>query len=300
VSAPAIETSGLTKFYGASRGIEDLDLRVERGEVFGYLGPNGAGKTTTIRLLLDLIRPTRGRAAISGLDTRGQSLEVRRLTGYLPGELKLPNRSTALGFLSYLGTLRGGVARETIVQLAERLELDLARRIGDLSKGNKQKVGVVAAFMHDPELLILDEPTSGLDPLRQHDVLELVRERAATGRTIFFSSHELGQVEHVVERVGIVRGGRLVAVESISTLRQRTLRRVEVRLATAVDGLERLREVPGVRDVSWRDGVVRLDVEGAMDALVKELARLPVQTLTSEAPELEEIFRAYYEGFDAA
>jgi ABC-2 type transport system ATP-binding protein len=300
VSAPAIETSGLTKFYGASRGIEDLDLRVVRGEVFGYLGPNGAGKTTTIRLLLDLIRPTRGRAAISGLDTRGQSLEVRRLTGYLPGELKLPNRSTALGFLSYLGTLRGGVARETILQLAEGLELDLARRIGDLSKGNKQKVGVVAAFMHDPELLILDEPTSGLDPLRQHDVLELVRERAATGRTIFFSSHELGQVEHVAERVGIVRGGRLLAVESIATLRQRTLRRVEVRLATAVDGLERLREVPGVRDVSWRDGVVRLDVEGAMDALVKELARLPVQTLTSEAPELEEIFRAYYEGSDAA
>jgi ABC-2 type transport system ATP-binding protein len=300
VSAPAIETSALTKFYGASRGIEDLDLRVERGEVFGYLGPNGAGKTTTIRLLLDLIRPTRGWAAIAGLDTRRESREVRRQTGYLPGELKLPTRSTALGFLSYLGALRGRVERQAILELADRLQLELGRRIGDLSKGNKQKVGVVGAFMHDPELLILDEPTSGLDPLRQHEVLELVRERAAAGRTIFFSSHELDQVEHVVERVGIVRGGRLVAVESIATLRQRALRRVEVRLATAAGGLERLRTVPGVRDVSWDDGVVRLDVEGAMDALVKELARLRVQTLTSEAPELDEIFRSYYGGSDAA
>jgi ABC-2 type transport system ATP-binding protein len=300
VSAPAIETSGLTKFYGASRGIEELDLCVQRGEVFGYLGPNGAGKTTTIRLLLDLIRPTRGRAAIAGLETRRASVEVRRLTGYLPGELKLPHRSTALRFLSYLGALRGTVDRRATAQLAERLELDLGRRIGDLSKGNKQKVGVVAAFMHNPELLILDEPTSGLDPLRQHDVLELVLERAAAGRTVFFSSHELDQVEHVADRVGIVRCGRLVAVESIATLRQRAVRRVEVRLATAVEGLERLRDVPGVRGVSWGEGVVHLDVAGAMDALVKELARLPVQTLTSEAPELDEIFRSYYGGSDAA
>jgi ABC-2 type transport system ATP-binding protein len=300
VSAPAIETSALTKFYGASRGVENLDLRVQRGEVFGYLGPNGAGKTTTIRLLLDLIRPTRGRATIAGLDTRRESLAVRRLTGYLPGELKLPSRSTAFGFLSFLGALRGGVERRMILELAERLQLELGRRIGDLSRGNKQKVGVVAAFMHDPELLILDEPTSGLDPLRQHDVLELVRERAAAGRTIFFSSHELDQVEHVAERVGIVRGGRLVAVESIATLRQRALRRVEVRLAGAAGGLERLREIPGVRDVSWGDGVIRLDIEGAMDALVKQLARLPVQTLSSEAPELDEIFRSYYGDPDAA
>ena len=142
MSAPAIETAGLTKFYGETRGIEDLDLRVERGEVFGFLGPNGAGKTTTIRLLLDLIRPTRGLAAIAGLDTRAQSLEVRRLTGYLPGELKPPARSTAIGFLSYLGRLRGGVDRRAIGELADRLELDLERRIGDLSKGNKQKVGL--------------------------------------------------------------------------------------------------------------------------------------------------------------
>jgi ABC-2 type transport system ATP-binding protein len=298
VSAPAIETVGLTKFYGTDRGVEDIDLRVERGEVFGFLGPNGAGKTTTIRLLLDLIRPTRGRAAIAGLDTRADSLAVRRLTGYLPGELRLPERSTGGGFLDYLGRLRGGVGRQAVAELAGRLELDAARRIGELSKGNKQKVGVVAAFMHDPELLILDEPTSGLDPLRQQTVLELIRERAAAGRTVFLSSHELDQVEHVAGRVGIVRDGRLIAVESIATLKARALRHVEVRLARPASGLERLREVPGVRGVSLDDAVLRLVVEGSMDALVKELANLPVRTLTSEAPDLDEIFLSYYGATD--
>ena len=294
MSTPAIETAGLTKFYGETRGIEELDLLVEPGEIFGYLGPNGAGKTTTIRLLLDLIRPTRGSAAVAGLDIHRQSLQVRRLTGYLPGELKLPPRSTAIGLLSFLGRLRGGVERRAIETLADRLELDLERRIEDLSKGNKQKVGIVAAFMHDPQLLILDEPTSGLDPLRQQDVLELIRERAAAGRTVFLSSHELDQVEHVAQRVGIVRDGRLVAVETIASLKQRAIRRVEVRLAEPTAAAERLRRAPGVRDFAVEDGVVRLTVEGSMDALVKELARLPVETLTSEPPELDEIFLSYY------
>ncbi|HEU0023104.1 MAG TPA: ABC transporter ATP-binding protein [Thermoleophilaceae bacterium] len=295
MDAPAIETVGLTKFYGESRGVEDLDLRVLRGEVFGFLGPNGAGKTTTIRLLLDLIRPTRGRAAIGGLDARRDSLEVRRLTGYLPGELKLPDRRTAIGYLSFLGDLRGGLDRRAVSELAERLGLDLERPIGDLSKGNKQKVGLVAAFMHDPDLLILDEPTSGLDPLRQQDVLEMIRERAGAGRTVFLSSHELDQVEHAAQRVGIVRDGRLIAVEEIAALKQRAVRRVEVRLRAADGDTARLRDVPGVRDLAVSDGVIRLHVEGSMDALVKELARLPVQTLTSETPELDEIFLSYYE-----
>ncbi len=294
MSTPAIETVGLTKFYGRTRGIEGLDLRIEAGEVFGFLGSNGAGKTTTIRLLLDLIRPTRGHASISGLDTRRESLEARRRTGYLPGELKVPAKSTAGGYLRFLGSLRGGVERRAVDELAGRLHLDLGRRIGDLSKGNKQKVGLVAAFMHDPEILILDEPTSGLDPLRQEDVLELVRERAAAGRTVFLSSHELGHVEHVADRVGIVREGRLVTVEAISTLRERAVRRVEVHLGEAVPGLERLADLAGVSDVSVDGSVVRLVVEGSMDALVKELARLPVRSLTSEAPELDEVFRSYY------
>ena len=296
---PAVETAGLTKYYGSTRGIEDLDLRVEEGEVFGYLGPNGAGKTTTIRLLLDLIRPTRGEARIAGLSTQTQSLEVRRLVGYLPGELRPPSRSTALEFLSYLGRLRGGVDRRVVNELADRLGLDLGRRLGDLSKGNKQKAGVIAAFMHDPYLLVLDEPTSGLDPLRQQDVLALIRERAATGRTVFLSSHELDQVEHVADRVAIVRDGRLVAVETMASLKERAVRRVEVRLGDSPGAWEQLDRVPGVRDVTLQDGVLRLTVEGSMDALVKELAQLPVLTLTSEPPELDEIFRSYYGGSHA-
>jgi ABC-2 type transport system ATP-binding protein len=294
VSVAAIETVGLTKFYGSRRGIEDLNLAVREGEVFGYLGPNGAGKTTTIRLLLDLIRPTRGRASIAGLDTHRQSLEARRRTGYLPGELKLPAQSTASSYLRFLGRLRGGVERRVVDELAERLELDLDRRIGSLSRGNKQKVGIVAAFMHDPEILVLDEPTSGLDPLKQQDVLELIGERAAAGRTVFLSSHELDQVEHVADRVGIVRDGRLVTVDAIATLKQRAVRRVEVRLAGPATGLERLRDVPGVSELTVDDSVVRLVIEGSMDRLVKELARLPVQALTSEPPELDEVFRSYY------
>jgi ABC-2 type transport system ATP-binding protein len=294
VSVPAIETAGLTKFYGERRGIEGLDLRIEAGEVFGYLGPNGAGKTTTIRLLLDLIRPTRGRAAIAGLDTRAQSVEARRRTGYLPGELKLPSQSSAARYLRFLGRLRGGVDERAVSDLAERLGLDVGRRIGDLSKGNKQKVGIVAAFMHDPEILILDEPTSGLDPLRQQDVLQLIHERAAAGRTVFLSSHELDQVEHSAGRVGIVRDGHLVAIESMASLRQRAVRRVEVRLAEPAVDVHGLDRIPGVSEVSAHDGTIRLVVEGSMDPLVKELARLPVQTLTSEPPELDEVFRSYY------
>ena len=299
MSTPALETAGLTKFYGSTRGIEDLDLRVEEGEVFGYLGPNGAGKTTTIRLLLDLIRPTRGEARIAGLDTRTRSLEARRLIGYLPGELKPPSHATALRYLSFLGRLRGGVDERVIRELAARLDLDLGRRLGDLSKGNKEKVGVVAAFMHEPAVLILDEPTSGLDPIRQRDVLALIKERAAAGRTVFLSSHELDQVEHVADRVAIVRDGRLVDVETIAGLKDRAVRRVEVRFAGPPTGWENVRGVPGVRDASLDDGVLRLTVEGAMDAIVKELARLPIQTLTSEPPELEEIFLSYYGSTDA-
>ena len=298
MSPPAIETTGLTKFYGEQRGIEDLDLRVEQGEIYAYLGPNGAGKTTTIRTLLDLIRPTRGTASIVGLDTHRDSLEVRRRTGYLPGELKLPDKKTARHFLSFLARLRGGVDETVIRALAERLELPLGRRIGSLSKGNKQKVGVVAAFMHDPELLILDEPTSGLDPLRQQDVLDLIRERAAAGRTVFLSSHELDQVEHVAERVGVVRAGRLIAVETMSTLKERAVRHVEVRLAEPAPGVERLADVPGVSAFASEDQVVRLEIEGPMDALVKALAAFPVQTLTSAPPELEEIFLSYYGGVE--
>ena len=293
---PAIATEGLTKFYGETRGIEDLELRVEWGEVFGFLGPNGAGKTTTIRLLLDLIRPTRGHAAVAGLDTRAESVAVRRLTGYLPGELRLPEPQSAASFLDHLARIRGGVEPHAISELAERLGLDLSRQLGDLSKGNKQKVGVVAAFMHDPRLLVLDEPTSGLDPLRQQDVLDLIRERAAAGRSVFLSSHELDQVEHSAQRVGFVRGGKLIAIETIATMKARAVRRVEVRLAEPAAGLDRLADVEGVRDLSVDGLTARLTIAGEMDGLLKKLATFPVQTLTSEPPDLDEIFLSHYGG----
>jgi ABC-2 type transport system ATP-binding protein len=296
---PVIEVRDLTKLYGETVGVDGVDLVVERGEVFGFLGPNGAGKTTTIRLLLDLIRPTRGRALVGDLDARRDGLEVRRRSGYLPGELNLPPKHTGRRWLSYIAKLRQMPDIREADRLAERLGLDLERQIDELSKGNKEKIGVVAAFMHDPNLLILDEPTSGLDPLRQRDVREMIRERAEAGRTVFLSSHELDQVEQVAGRVGIIRDGRLIAVEEIAALQRRAVRRVEIRLASgsAIEGLDR---IEGVHDVEARDGVVRLRVEGRMDALIKELARHPVETLTSETPDLDEVFLGYYGDPDAS
>jgi ABC-2 type transport system ATP-binding protein len=293
VSEAAILTSGLTKHYGEIRGIVDLDLEVRAGEVFGFLGPNGAGKTTTIRLLLDLIRPTGGRASVLGRDVGREGVEVRRRTGYLPGELHLHERHTAASLLAHLGRLRGGVPHGAIEELAERLGLDLGRRVRELSKGNRQKVGVIAALMHDPEVLLLDEPTSGLDPLRQQDVLSLLRERAESGRTVFLSSHALDEVQEIAGRVGIIREGRLVAVEAVAALRARALRRVEVRFERGTVPPD-LSAVPGVRDVVATRTGLRLHVEGSMDALIKALAGHPVHTLTSEEPELEQIFLSYY------
>ena len=298
MTAPGIETHDLTKRYGGNPALESLDLRVERGEVFGFLGPNGAGKTTTIRLLLDLIRPTRGVAKVCGLDSQAESMEVRGRCGYLSGELKLPPRPTAREYLRHIARLRGDGFEEEVEALADRLGLSLGRRIGELSKGNRQKVGIVSAFMHDPEVLVLDEPASGLDPLRQRDVQELMRERANAGRTVFLSSHALDQVEHVANRVAIIREGQLVAIEEVAALKRRATRTVEVRFAgpppaNGFGGIE------GVRDVDTSDGTVRFRVEGSMDTLVKELARYPVQTLTSHEPELDELFLSYYRGSDA-
>ena len=297
MGAAAIETKGLTKAYGDVVGIEDLDLRIEAGEVFGFLGPNGAGKTTTIRMLVDLIRPTSGSARVCGFDTRGDSLEVRRRVGYLPGDLRLPGKRTPRQLLEHVCRLRGGTGGGEVEGLSERLGLELDRPLEEMSKGNRQKVGVVAALMHDPEVLILDEPASGLDPLRQHDIGLLVRERADRGRTIFLSSHALDQVEHVADRVGIVREGALVAVETVADLKRHAPRRVRVRLAEPAN-TSSLAAIAGVEDVVVRDGMIELKASGPMGPLIRELARLPVQTLDSEEPELDELFLGYYGGTD--
>jgi ABC-2 type transport system ATP-binding protein len=289
----AIRTRELTKFYGEHRGVEALDLEVRSGEIFGFLGPNGAGKTTTIRLLLDIIRPTSGHAEILGLDVNARSLEVRALTGYLPGELALYEYMTGEQLLQHFATLRE-IGTERAHRLAARLGLDLTRPISTLSKGNKQKVGIAQAFLHDPDLLILDEPTSGLDPLVQNEFHELLREHAANGKTVFLSSHALSEVEHVADRVGVIRSGRLAMVEEISALKAKAVRRVEVNFATPPPEAA-FHGIAGVRDVSKSESLVRFTVDGSMDALVKAIARYEVLDLVSEEPDLEEIFLTYYE-----
>jgi ABC-2 type transport system ATP-binding protein len=290
----AIRTEQLTKRYGRNRGLTGLDLEVRTGEVYGFLGPNGAGKTTTIRLLLDLIRPTSGRATVLGLDPRADGVTLRRRLGYLPGDFTVDGRQTAQELLTYLGNLRGGVPQTRVDELAQRLDLDLSRRIKGLSKGNRQKVGVVQVFMHSPELLILDEPTSGLDPFLQQEFVALVREAKAAGQTVFMSSHVMSEVQETADRVGIIREGRLAAVEQVEELRERAVRHVEIRFEDPVRPDE-FAAVPGVSDVQLADGLLRCRLDGRADALVKAAAGHTVLSLLSEEPDLEELFFAYYQ-----
>jgi len=295
-AAPAIETSGLSKTYGDQvLALSELDLRVERGEVFGYLGPNGAGKSTTIRVLLDLIRPTAGGASLLGLDSRRDGVRARRQVGYLPGDLRLYDRLTASEQLDSLARLRGGVDAKLRDQLCERFGVVLDRPIRQLSKGNRQKVGVVQAFMNRPELVILDEPTSGLDPLLQAEFRELLRETAADGRTVFLSSHSLDEVQHVASRIGIIRSGRLVDVDSVERLRERALRHVTIAFAEPVEA-RAFECLDGVRVEGSDERSIRLSApEPALDAIVKEAARHQVVDLVSEPADLEEIFLEFYE-----
>ena len=297
VEETVIHIGGLTKFYGKQRGIVEVNLDVRPGEVFGYLGPNGAGKTTTIRTLLDFIRPTRGRAAIFGLDTRQHSRAIRQHTGYLPGELALYGNLTGAEMLQYAASLRSGVEWQYVEELAARLECDLSRPIRSLSHGNKQKLGLIQAFMHKPELLILDEPTTGLDPLMQQEFYRLIAEARVAGRTVFLSSHILPEVERVCDRVGIIREGRVIAVETVEALKARALRRLEIHFAAPVPQ-EVFAGVPGVRDLTVEDSVLRCTVAGSLDALIKAAARFEVINVISHEPTLEEVFLACYGGGD--
>jgi ABC-2 type transport system ATP-binding protein len=293
-----ILAEGLSKRYGSHPALQVLDLAVAPGEVFGFLGPNGAGKTTAIRLLLDLLRPTAGTVRVLGENPRAGGARLRRRIGYLPGDLRLEGRQTGRELLTFLGNLRGGVPRRRIDVLAERLDLDLERPIGGLSKGNKQKVGLVQAFMGDPELLVLDEPSSGLDPLLQQEFRAMAREARVQGRTVFMSSHVLAEVEHVADRVAILRAGELVTTEAIEVLRQRAPRRVEIRFAAPVPTAA-FEWLTGVREVQVDGDLLRCLVEGGADALVKAAAQFTVVSLTSHEPDLEEIFLTYYTSREA-
>jgi ABC-2 type transport system ATP-binding protein len=292
----AILTRDLVKFYGDFQALHGVDLEVGTGEIFGFLGPNGAGKTTTIRCLLDLIRPNGGSIRVLGLDPQVDSVAVRSRVGYLPGELHLDENRTVEGALHYFNDLRGGAADWSHVRrLSERLDLDLRLTIKNLSKGNKQKVGIVQVLMHRPELLVMDEPTAGLDPLMQQEVNRMIIEARDEGATVFFSSHIMSEVESVAEWVGIIRKGKVVEVAETDSLINRALRRVRVRFREEVDA-SRLAQVPGVEILSRDDGKgMMLQVAGEMDALVKALAGFPVSDFETHRPSLEEVFLAYYE-----
>jgi ABC-2 type transport system ATP-binding protein len=293
-----IQIEKLTKSYGVHRGVVDIDLDVNEGEAFGFLGPNGAGKTTTIRTLLDHIRPTSGRALVFGIETTVDPVAIHRRVGYLPGEFSLYDKLTGGQTIEYFANLRGGVDAAYQAALVERLDIDPSRKFKELSKGNKQKIGLVVALQHRPDLLILDEPTSGLDPLVQQTFYEVIREAKAEGRTIFLSSHILSEVEKTCDRVAIIRDGRLAKVDRVEALRDLAHHQVELRFpgdvpVTAFDGL------PGVSDVTVEDGVLRLRVAGSITPVVRAAAQFELLDFVSREPSLEETFLAQY-GHDAA
>jgi beta-exotoxin I transport system ATP-binding protein len=290
--ADVVEAYGLTKRYGNDRGVDALDFSVRSGEVFGFLGPNGAGKTTTIRLLLDLIRPTSGTVRVLGAEPRSGAAPRRRI-GYLPGDLRLDRRPTGRELLTYFGRLRGLASLDLAWELARRFDLDIDRPVEALSRGNRQKLGLVQAFMHEPELLVLDEPTSGLDPLVQQTFYDLVDETRAAGRSVFLSSHVLPEVQHVADRVALLREGSLIRVDTVEALRAHAFTRVEATFAEppAPDAFD---AVPGVRVLDRRGTVVLLALDGEADPLVKELARYHVLGLDSHEADLEDVFLSLY------
>ncbi|MGZ4155152.1 MAG: ATP-binding cassette domain-containing protein [Actinomycetota bacterium] len=283
----------LTKTYGRTRGVVELTFEVEPGEVFGYLGPNGAGKTTTIRTMLDFISPTSGRIEVFGLDSRKDSVEIHRRVGYLPGELALYDRMTGAEYLAHFASLRGGVDESFVAELVERLELDTTVRIRSLSHGNRQKVGLVQAFMHRPELLVLDEPTQGLDPLVQQEFYGLVEEARARGATVFMSSHVMPEVERVCDRVAIIREGRLVTVDDVGDLKAKAVRRIELHFDRPV-APDAFTSLASVTSVEARGDSLLLTIRGPVDEVVKEAARHTVVNVATHEPSLEEIFLDVY------
>jgi len=266
-----INTTDLTKSYGEHRGILDVNLEINEGEVFGLLGPNGAGKTTCRRVFLDFIRPTSGSATVFVMDSRADSVQIRQRVGYLPGDFITYEKLTALELLEYFANLRSGNLVKARV-LAERFNLDLTRKIGELSRGNRQKVGLVQAFMSDPDLLILDEPTTGLDPLLQQEFHELVIEESKAGKTLFVSSHMLAEVEIICDRVGIIREGSLVTVEEVAALRERALTQVEIEFDDTVSAAD-FEAVEGVTDVVASKHLFTCSVSGSVDSLIKAAAK---------------------------
>ena len=292
---PVIKLENLTKHYGEIVGIQDLSLEVIEGEVFGLLGPNGAGKTTTIRLILDFIRPTSGKAAVFGLSSRSDGTDIRRRVGYLPGDFVTYDHMTGATVTEYFTHLRGADPIK-LVALCERYKLDLSRKIGQLSKGNKQKIGLVQAFMNDPDLLILDEPTAGLDPLLQYEFQKMIHEEKEQGKTVFMSSHVMSEVEATCDRVGIIREGKLVTIDTVSHLTELSLWTAEITFTQPVPS-DTFKNLPGITVTDQTDNRtynLSISGEGSMDSLIKTVAKHPVQTFESQHASLEDAFLKYY------
>ena len=290
----AINTFGLTKTFGRRRALIDLDLVVPRGAVFGYLGPNGAGKTTTLKLLVGLYRPTAGRARVFGSDVASNRDHVQRMIGYLPGDFTGYADQTGEQFLGLIGSLRGGVHWATVTRLAERFDVDLRRRFGTLSHGNRQKIGIIQAFMNEPPLLILDEPTQGLDPLMQREFLALLRETRASGRTVLLSSHVLSEVESVADHVAILKEGRLLTSLSMKQLHASAVRRIDLRFDDEVPDA-RIRAAGGVRDVHVTDHTAHVTVAGSTADLLRAAAPYGVASITTHETDLADAFLGFYE-----
>lgn len=294
-AVPAIEFRDVTKSYGPVRALDGVDLQVRRGEIFGFLGPNGAGKTTAIRILVDLLRPDRGTVSVLGLDAQAEGVEVRRRIGYLAADRQLYEQLTAQQLFDYVDAIRAGaVDRDYLQSLVDQLDLECDRRIGTLSSGNRQKVGLIQALMARPEVVILDEPTSGLDPLMQEVLEKILREVATDGRTVFFSSHVLAEVERLCDRAAILRAGRIVDVFNLAEQRRLAPRRVEVTFDVAPPP-DAFTAITGVDVKATRGATVVLDVRDGFDALIKHLARYTVEHLESQQPTLEEMFLSHYE-----
>ncbi|MGB7860812.1 MAG: ABC transporter ATP-binding protein [Acidimicrobiia bacterium] len=299
MSESAIDTEGLTKHYGEVRALENLDLEVNMGEVFGFLGPNGAGKTTMIRTILDLIRPTAGTARIVGLDSHADAVEIRNHIGYLPSDLSMYDNLTGRDMITYFANLRGGVDKGYVDELAQRLSADLSKKIGDYSSGNRQKVGLILTFMSRPGVLIMDEPSSGLDPLVQREFQSMMREVASEGRAVFLSSHTLSEVQRVADRVGIIRAGHLVDVEFVDDLRSKAVRKVELSFTTPVEASV-FEGIEGVRDVAVASRHAAMSFDGSMDTLLRVATeKYTLVDINTQEADLEEIFLEYYRADDA-
>jgi ABC-2 type transport system ATP-binding protein len=293
MTAAVIEMRGLTKDYGGGNGVFELDLEIQAGEIFGFLGPNGSGKTTSMRMLVGLSRPSAGGAQVLGLDIVRDSLELRRRVGFLAGDFGMYPKLTGAAMLAYLARLHGGVDPTRISDLAERFDAQLDRPLRDLSTGNRQKIGLIQAFMHQPELLILDEPIAGLDPLVQKHFHELLAEVRDQGGTVFLSSHTLSEVDRVADRIAILRAGRLVVVDTLDHLRSIAVRRLDIEFASP-PSIDDFRGLPGVREVEVTGDTVHVAFEGSADILIKAVATHEVVEIRSRADDLEDIFLSYF------